>query len=214
VNFSTSLVWATERWLEPDLYKIYKIKKWLISRNQILEERVVEIIRKRRDYKSKNRDQVYRFGPYQATYIHESARLAFEENEYETSEGLAVINKRINGIDVNPSCNIGATYGFGHCMNIVIGGIGNCGDMNFYSHSITIGRYEEKRPILGNKIVIMPGAVIAGNSVIGDNVTISSGTVIINLTIPSGVLVYRCKEDGVIKYKSAKKDYWESYFTN
>lgn len=59
-------------------------------------------------------------------------------------------------------------------------------------HNVTIGEAVAKNshavPSLGNDVWVGPGVTIAGDSLIGDKVTISAGTVLTR-SVPSGALV-------------------------
>jgi serine O-acetyltransferase len=96
-----------------------------------------------------------------------------------------------NHVFIAPSASVGPGLSIVHNYSILVGPatIGaNC----VLHHNVTIGDAiagnSRALPTLGDGVWIGPGATIAGAVSIGDNVTISAGTVLTR-SIPSGALV-------------------------
>ena len=66
-------------------------------------------------------------------------------------------------------------------------------------------------PIIGNNVTLMPGVVISGKSILGDNVTVSVGTKIIDKVIPRNSLVFQGSNNELI-IKNTPKNYNSKYF--
>lgn len=96
-----------------------------------------------------------------------------------------------NHVFIAPSARVGPGLSIVHNYSILVGPatIGaNC----VLHHNVTIGDavagHSRAVPTLGENVWIGPGATIAGPVSIGDNVTISAGTVLTR-SVPSGALV-------------------------
>ncbi|MSL94924.1 hypothetical protein GKF01_11875, partial [Escherichia coli] len=57
-------------------------------------------------------------------------------------------------------------------------------------HNVTIGKAYSggKRPVLGNNIKVCAGSIILGDIVIGDNVTIGAGCIVVK-SVPNNCVV-------------------------
>ena len=71
--------------------------------------------------------------------------------------------------------------------------------------NITLGDKKGKTPIIGNRVEILPGAVIAGDVTIGDNCVIGPNAVVYK-SVPANCVVvgnpaYILKRDGVIVHE-------------
>ncbi len=89
---------------------------------------------------------------------------------------------------MNISCNeIGNAAHFEHSYWTFLNAE-SIGD-NFYClHSVTLGMGKNGKPIIGNNFKIYTGAGVFGKVRIGDNVTISAGTIVVK-DVPDNCLV-------------------------
>ena len=113
-------------------------------------------------------------------------------------------------IDINPKTSLPDKYGIGHTSGIVIGGLQECGEYLFVSHGVTIGRFGNKRPKIGNNVLLMPHCIISGETTIGDGTVISAGVRVINQIIPPNSLVIAEGVNGVPIIKKKKQEYIEN----
>jgi serine O-acetyltransferase len=92
--------------------------------------------------------------------------------------------------------------------------IGNAkfGNNFVFFQNITVGRVNDLSPQIGSEVIMYPGSVITGNSIIGNNVVVSANTVIHNYDIPNNSIVFPGNKIPVIKPLS--KNYIELYLSN
>ena len=97
-----------------------------------------------------------------------------------------LLQKKYN-ILIGANAYIGENNIFPHPQNIVIGSgviIGN--ECTIY-HDVTLGQNHSKYPVVGNHVVIYPGAKIIGDISIGDNSIIGANAVVTK-NIPQDVI--------------------------
>jgi serine O-acetyltransferase len=96
-----------------------------------------------------------------------------------------------NHVHISPEAQVGAGLAIMHNYSVLIGAA-TIGTNCVLHHNVTIGEgvagNSHAIPTLGNSVWIGPGVTIAGEVSIGDNVTISAGTVLTR-SVPSGALV-------------------------
>jgi serine O-acetyltransferase len=88
---------------------------------------------------------------------------------------------KISGCYISPTATIGAGLKLPHATGVVIGDDAIIGDnVQIYQH-VTIGRKsvaQDGYPIIGDNVVIYAGAVIIGNISIGNNAVIGANSVL------------------------------------
>ncbi len=96
------------------------------------------------------------------------------------------------GIEIHPGARIGKALFIDHGMGIVIGETTEIGDNCTIYHQVTLGGTGKdtgkRHPTIGNNVLIGTGAKILGPVVIGDNVRVAAGSVVLK-SIPSHVTV-------------------------
>ncbi len=151
-----------------------------------------------------------RFSPYLSTYFLELARAGMTIDP-SFSEVVSFATRVIFSIDINISNPFPSIYGIGHPSSIVIGGLAQCGNNLFFNHGVTIGRFRDDRPTIGNNVLLMPNTTIVGRTSVGDNSVISAGITLINIEIPPYSLV-KLDTTGRLLVLPSKKDYLSAYF--
>lgn len=106
---------------------------------------------------------------------------------------FSLINFFLFGLEVGIRCEIGKGLFFPHTSGIVIGAVSIGNNATIYQ-GVTIGAreldfsfLESSRPIIGSNVTISTGAVIIGPIQIGDRVVIGANSVVLS-SIPAGVL--------------------------
>lgn len=96
------------------------------------------------------------------------------------------------GIEIHPAAMIGRRFFIDHGMGVVIGATCIIGDDVLLYQGVTLGGTGNERgkrhPTLGNHVVVGAGAKVLGNIVIGDNVRIGAGSVVVK-AVPDNVTV-------------------------
>ena len=96
------------------------------------------------------------------------------------------------GIEIHPGATIGKNLFIDHGMGIVIGETTEIGDNCTIYHQVTLGgtgkETGKRHPTIGNNVLIGTGAKILGPVVIGDNVRVAAGSVVLK-SIPGQVTV-------------------------
>jgi serine O-acetyltransferase len=98
----------------------------------------------------------------------------------------------INHVHLSSSARIGPGLSIMHGYSVLVGGSAVIGANCVLHHNVTIGEgvagNSHAVPSLGSDVWVGPGVTIAGDVSIGDNVTISAGTVLTR-SVPSDALV-------------------------
>lgn len=81
---------------------------------------------------------------------------------------------------VSPYCKIGYNLHVEHFFGVVIGGNTIIGDNCKIYQQVTIGQKNSKFPVIGNNVVMCPGAKIIGDIKIGDNAVIGANAVVLH----------------------------------
>lgn len=124
-----------------------------------------------------------------ATFLAVLARTLYKENLHHESNIIAYLNKSLNGCEIYGHVPLKPNFLIGHTPGIVLG-TAIYGDHLCLHHNITVGRWMDACPKLGSRVIILNGAIVAGNSVIGDNSIISAGVRVINQHVPPGSIAF------------------------
>lgn len=124
-----------------------------------------------------------------ATFLAILTRNLYKENLYHESNMIAYLNKSLNGCEIYGHVQLKPNFLIGHTLGIVLGEA-IYGDHLCLQHNITVGRWMDSYPTVGNRVMILNGAIVAGNSVIGDNSIISAGVRVINQHVPPGSIAF------------------------
>jgi len=98
-------------------------------------------------------------------------------------------------LDSVPGCIIGKGFKIEHPVGVVIGKGVVIGDFVTLAGNVTLGeKFIDSRsngayPRLGNRISVGAGAIILGNTFVGDDVTIAAGAIILRSVHPGSTVV-------------------------
>jgi len=105
------------------------------------------------------------------------------------------VNMNLHAIDILPGASIGDGLRIDHPVGIVIGAGVKMGSGCVLLQNVTIGtryidsaEYNDEFPVIGNNVTIGAGAVILGGVHLGDNCTIGANSVIL-VDVPKGSTV-------------------------
>jgi serine O-acetyltransferase len=113
---------------------------------------------------------------------------------------ISQINRFITGIEIHPGAAIGQRVFIDHGMGVVIGETTVIGDDCVIYQGVTLGagsaarkgaqtRGTKRHPTLGTAVVVGSGAEIQGDIVIGDNVQVASGSIVLKDVPENSVVV-------------------------
>lgn len=105
---------------------------------------------------------------------------------------LSQITRFLTGIEIHPGAQIGKGFFIDHGMGVVIGETTIVGDCVTLYQGVTLGgtgkEKGKRHPTLKNHIVVGAGAKVLGNIVIGNNVNIGAGSVVVK-SVPDNCTV-------------------------
>ncbi len=106
----------------------------------------------------------------------------------------------LTGIEIHPGATVGRRVFIDHGMGVVVGETTIIGDDVVIYQGVTLGagaaarmgsasRGKKRHPTLGNGVVVGSGAEIQGDIVVGDNVRVASGSIVLKDVPPNSVVV-------------------------
>ena len=113
--------------------------------------------------------------------------------------GLSFVGQRIlsafTGVEIDPHAHLGPGLMIPHDGYIVVGPV-RVGRQCTFSHSVTIGQglqgdgpAHEDTPVLGDRVWVGPGAVIAGPIKVGSDASVGANSVLLRDVPPRGVVL-------------------------
>jgi len=92
-------------------------------------------------------------------------------------------------VDISHKTKIGKGFKLNHSYGIVVNIRTEIGENVYIGHNVTIGSNSpEKFPVIGNNVTIYTGSIIIGDVKIGDNVIIGAGSLVVK-DIPANTVV-------------------------
>lgn len=139
--------------------------------------------------------------------------LANEQWRSRPSEPLAdrlfCLNRALNAIDLFYAVEMPEVFFLSHGLGAVIGNA-TFGERCVFFQNVTVGRVGNQRPVIGRNVVLYPGSVVTGSSVVADGCVIAAGTVVHGECIEPDTIV-RTGVDGLVR-EPRKRDYAGLYF--
>jgi serine O-acetyltransferase len=137
---------------------------------------------------------------------HELARAG---GSAEVATKLYLLNKALHGIDVFYEVRLPRYFLFMHPLGTVLGRA-NYADYFVVLQNCTVGNVGGQYPSFGKGVMICAGASILGPAIVGEDVTIGAGSLIVNTDVPArSTAVGRGKE---IRFISSETPLWRRYF--
>lgn len=113
------------------------------------------------------------------------------------------LNKIMNAVDWYYEIELPEFWGAEHPIGSVLGRAKYSNGFFIYQ-GCTVGGNKGKYPIIGKNVILYSNVTILGEANIGDNVVVSTGTIIKDEEIPSNCLVFGQSPNLVIKHKNYK----------
>lgn len=123
------------------------------------------------------------------TFLIILSRALYLKGWLEESDIISYLNKSINCCEVYGHITLKPNFLIGHTIGIVLGKA-SYGNHISIQHSVTVGRWGDSCPVIGDRVAILNGSVVAGSTVIGSDSLIAARTRLINAIVPPGVIVF------------------------
>ena len=125
------------------------------------------------------------------------------------ADRLFCLNRALNSIDLFYAVEMPEVFFLSHGLSAVLGNA-NYGNRLVVFQNVTVGRVGDERPTVGSNVVLYPGAVVTGASVIGHNSVVAAGTVVHGMQVPDNT-VAMTRGSGLV-LKPRERDFAGLYF--
>ena len=141
-------------------------------------------------------------------FLYRLSRIAYLQKENLIADQVYYLNKIMHSIDWFYAVDLPDHFMCEHPLGSVLGRA-TYGDYFFIYQGTTVGGSWKKGnliyPKLGHHVVLYSNSTILGDSVLGDNVIVASGTYLINEKIPSNCIVFGKSPNITIKKRSEEE---------
>jgi serine O-acetyltransferase len=105
---------------------------------------------------------------------------------------LAHVSRFLTGIEIHPAARLGKGFFIDHGMGVVIGETVETGDDCTIYQGVTLGGtslgHGKRHPTLGNRVIVGVNASVLGAIVLGDDVKVGGGSVVVK-DVPANATV-------------------------
>jgi len=127
------------------------------------------------------------------------------------SNKLYYLNKSLHGFDCMYNTELPDIFLIFHGVGTMLGKA-KYSDFFVALQGCTIGSQKGQYPILGKGVGLTAHSSIIGNCVIGNRSSIASYTSVFEMDVPEDSVVFKDKDTGILKIKSAKNCYAQQFF--
>lgn len=135
-----------------------------------------------------------------AIFIQRFSNAFYRMRLYTLARFISQVARTLTGIEIHPGAKIGRRVLIDHGMGVVIGETAEVGDDCVLYQGVTLGAGSEARggattrgtkrhPTLGQGVVVGSGAEIQGPVIVGDNVRVASGSIVLRDVPADSVVV-------------------------
>lgn len=142
----------------------------------------------------------YHSGQYSIFLYYLANTIYITSSDSSLASKIYYLNKIINSVDWYYEIELPKCWGVEHPLGSVLGRA-KYSDGFFTYQGCTVGGNKGRYPIMGKNVILYSNVTVLGDTTIGDNVVISSGTLIIDEVIPNNCLVFGRTPNLVIKQK-------------
>jgi serine O-acetyltransferase len=150
---------------------------------------------------------------FHAVTIHYCAHWLWTQHFYTTARWLSHISRILTGIEIHPGAHLGRRVFIDHGMGVVVGETTVIGDDCVIYQGVTLGagaaarmgaltRGTKRHPTLGTGVIVGSGAEIQGDILVGDNVRVASGSILLK-DVPANSIVVGVP--GRVVYRDGQK---------
>jgi len=146
-------------------------------------------------------------------FLYLLSRVIYESGEIDTyrlKDRIHALNKALHGCAIYYTTELPSEFFLNYATGIVLAPAIFGNKLVLY-HGVSVTENNKQLPTIGSYVTLMPGVLISGNSIIGDHVTISAGTKVIDKVIEDNSVVFQGAGNDLI-IKKAKKNYSARYF--
>jgi serine O-acetyltransferase len=119
---------------------------------------------------------------------------------------LYYLNKILHAVDWYYEIELPEYWGIEHPLGSVLGKAKYSNGL-FFHQGCTVGGNKGKYPVMGENVLLYSNVTVLGNTNIGNNVAISTGTTVMDEIIPNNCLVFGQSPNLIIKAK--EKEYMD-----
>lgn len=148
-------------------------------------------------------------GDQYTMFLYYASNTAWRMGDETVAKKLFLLNKALNGFFCMYDTELPPVMFLNHALGTVIGR-GTYGNYLLVTQNVTFGKDHDAAPILGEGVIVYGGALVAGSSRIGDGVSISAHTKVVNAEVPSNSLV--AGESPNLTIKPRKRNLTEEFF--
>jgi len=155
------------------------------------------------------------FNPYHssqyAIFLYFLSRAIFLGNQRELSDKIYYLNRLMNSCDLYYEVELPSVFFLDHPIGAIIGR-GSFSKYFAFRHNCTVGGNHGNFPNFGEFVCLFSNATVIGRSDIGDNVFISSNSLVKDETVPSNSIVFGKSPNLIIREKPEEYFYEKSPF--
>jgi serine O-acetyltransferase len=122
---------------------------------------------------------------------------------------LFCLNRALNSLDLYNAVSLPEVFFISHGLGTVLGNA-TYGTRLVVFQNVTVGRVGKAKPVIGSDVVLYPGAVVTGDSVVGEKCVVAAGTVIHGVQVPDNTIV--TSHGSELVFEPRKRDYTALYF--
>lgn len=127
-------------------------------------------------------------GDQTAAFYYLASNAAYRRGELGLAQKLFLLNKALNGILCMYDTELPPVFAFIHTVGTVVGKA-RYGNYVAFFQSVTVGGDRGSLPRLGERCVLYGGAMVLGDSTLGDGVVVSGNSAIIHQDVPADSVV-------------------------
>lgn len=130
---------------------------------------------------------------FHAILLHRVAHFLYKRNWVIIPRLVSQFSRFLTGIEIHPGAKIGEGLFIDHGTGVVIGETAEIGNNVTLYQGVTLGgtgkEKGKRHPTIGNNVVISSGAKVLGSFIVGDNVKIGAGSVVLRAVPPNCTVV-------------------------
>lgn len=148
---------------------------------------------------------------YAMFIYHLSRHVWLGAGDREGATHLFLLNKLINGLDLFYEVELGRRFMIGHTVGVVFAKA-TYGDYCVFHQGCTVGRQDDKRPVLEDGIVMFPGSRVIGDCLVRENTVLAPGVNLVNTSTPGNCIAFT-GEKGRPIFKPLNEYYADKFFS-